>query len=59
VIAEYQGEATSLVEERVRKISDRVLNIVRTAEASRLATNVVADRMARQIISEARAKICI
>lgn len=53
VIAEYEGETTASVDHRVRQISERVMNIVQVAELGNLATNAVADRMAKQVISQA------
>ena len=54
VVAEYSGESGSAVERRVHLIADRVLNIVKTAEATNQASSNVADDMARTIIRKGK-----
>lgn len=53
VAAEHLGESARTVEGRVRAIAARVQAIFARSADERLPTNVVADRMARQIIAEA------
>jgi leucine dehydrogenase len=56
VVAEYLGESSNVVENRVHQIADRVLQIVKKAEAAKQASSDVADNMARTIIRQGRAK---
>lgn len=53
VAAEYLGETAGEVEGRVRAIATRMQAIFERAEHERLPTNIVADRMARQVIADA------
>lgn len=48
--AEFLGETAAQVRERVAKIADRVLAVIDEAKARELATNIVADEMAKRII---------
>ncbi|WP_246611151.1 Leu/Phe/Val dehydrogenase [Aquisediminimonas profunda] len=54
VVAEYMEESTEQVRTRVQQIAGRLLTVLAMAEQERLATNVVADRIAEGIIREAR-----
>ncbi len=55
VSAEYLGESTSSVEQRVRAIPDRLLRLVRKSEATGEPMNELADNAARAIVQQARA----
>lgn len=52
VSAEYLGESARQVEDRVRRIAPRLLEILRGAEERGLASNRVADDLAREVIAE-------
>jgi leucine dehydrogenase len=54
VVAEHMGEATAAVDERVRRIPERLAAVFDVAEASVEAPNFVADQMARSIVADAR-----
>lgn len=54
VVAEHMGEATAAVDERVRRIPERLSAVFDLAEASGEAPNFVADAMARTIVAGAR-----
>jgi leucine dehydrogenase len=54
VVAEHMGEATAAVDERVRRIPERLAAVFDVAEASGEAPNFVADQMARAIVADAR-----
>jgi leucine dehydrogenase len=54
VAAEYMEETTEQVRTRVQQIAGRLLTVLAKAEQERLATNVVADRIAENIIRKAR-----
>ena len=54
VVAEHMGEATAAVDERVRRIPERLAAVFDLAEASGEAPNFVADAMARTIVAGAR-----
>jgi len=51
VAAEYLGETTDSVETRVAQIPARLMQLVRQSEAEKVATNLLADRMARDIVA--------
>ena len=53
VAAEYLGETTEQVRERVNHIGDRALTVLKQASHERLCAQVVADRTAQQIITDA------
>lgn len=54
VVAEHMNETTAAVEERVRKIPERLAAVFDAAEKSREGPNFVADAMARSIVADAR-----
>ncbi len=54
VVAEYMGETTVAVDQRVRQIPERLGAVFDAAEASAEAPNFVADSMARSIVANAR-----
>ena len=51
VAAEYLQETTDSVETRVARIPARLMQLVRRSEAEKTATNLLADRMARDIVA--------
>ncbi|MEH6791822.1 Leu/Phe/Val dehydrogenase [Parasphingorhabdus sp.] len=51
VAAEYLRETTDSVESRVAQIPHRLMQLVRRSEAEKIATNVLADRMAQDIVA--------
>jgi len=51
VAAEYLRETTDSVETRVAQIPNRLMQLVRRSEAENTATNILADRMARDIVA--------
>ncbi|GAA0304247.1 Glu/Leu/Phe/Val dehydrogenase [Sphingomonas oligophenolica] len=54
VSAEYLGETTQQVSERVHQIAGRLSMVLREARSSGRPSNVVADELAQQIIAERR-----
>lgn len=56
VMAEYLGETTDLVEQRVDQITGRVRTILEGAVATRRPTNEFADDLARDLMSRKRLK---
>ncbi|AYJ84974.1 Glu/Leu/Phe/Val dehydrogenase (plasmid) [Sphingomonas paeninsulae] len=52
VAAEYLGETTDQVRERVHRIGSRLRTVLDQASREHLPVNVVADRLAQQIITE-------
>lgn len=57
VSAEYLGETVSQVEARVSLIAPRLLDILREAETKGVASNVVADTLARNTIAASREEV--
>ena len=53
VVAEHMGETTAAVEERVRRIPERLAAVLDRTEATGEGSNFVADAMARRIVAEA------
>lgn len=53
VVAEHMGEPAAAVDERVRRIPERLKAVFDAAEAEGEASNFVADAMARAIVAEA------
>lgn len=51
VAAEYLQKTTDSVETRVAQIPTRLMQLVRRSEAEKVATNLLADRMARDIVA--------
>jgi leucine dehydrogenase len=56
VSAEYLGETTEQVRERVLAIAPRLTRILQQAEREGAPANVVADTLARQLVAEGRVK---
>lgn len=54
--AEFLGETSAQVRERVSRIADRVLMVLDDAKSRNLPTNLVADEMAQRIIDTAAQK---
>jgi leucine dehydrogenase len=54
VAAEHLGETTAAVDERVRRIPERLAAVLDAAETSGEGPNFVADSMARAIVDDAR-----
>ncbi len=54
VVAEHMNEATTAVDERVRRIPERLAAVFDVAETSGEGPNFVADSMARAIVADAR-----
>ena len=57
VAAEYLGETTDMVLQRIKQIPLRMVSILEQADRQRRATNLVTDEMAQKIIADARRKI--
>jgi len=57
VAAEYLGETTDQVLQRIKHIPLRMVSILKQARTQRRATNLVADEMAQKIITDARRKM--
>jgi leucine dehydrogenase len=54
VVAEHMNETTAAVDERVRRIPERLAAVFDAAESSGEGPNFVADSMARAIVADAR-----
>lgn len=57
VMAEFRGEAASLVEARVMAIGDRISELLARARAERRPPNEVADEMARSLLGRSRSRV--
>lgn len=56
VAAEYLGETSAQVAERVGRVTDRLLTILKRAADEQLPPDIMADRLARQIITRGARK---
>ena len=54
VSAEYLGESLDAVDSRVRAIAPRTMQIIERARAERLSPHIVADRIVRERLAQAR-----
>lgn len=57
VSAEFLNEGPAQVASRVGQIASRVVSVLRTAQEERLPANIVADRMAQNIIDNADTRV--